>query len=263
MSVILWFNDLPLWQAGLILTGGALLLSLLGTAAARTLFPDREVDLTNVIGGFKYMFLSQVYAGFIGFLLFGVYDAYDEVRANIVNEVNALTSLQQLAASFPEQTREQLRLGLNGYAREVVETEWPQMRARRANAGTAATLDDIEYVYGSLEVASKKQAEIVKLSRELITEIRNDRGERLMRSLGSLPYLLWLVALLATTVAIAFPWVFGAANVNAAVGMSMLSILLMTSVVLVILKLSYPFGTGGIDPTPFAAFQAGLAGRGG
>jgi hypothetical protein len=263
MPVILWFNDLPVWQAALFLTGGAVVISLVGTAVARVMFAERDVDFINIIGGFKYMFLSQVYAGFIGFLLLGAYDVFDEVRVTMVSEANALTSLQQLAGSLPEQTRNQLRTSLNDYAREVVDVEWPQMRVRSANAGTSSSLDDLEYVYGSLEVATAKQGEIVKISRELITELRNSRGVRMMRSLGSMPYLLWLVALLATAVSIVFPWIFAPFNVNAAMLMSILGILLMTSVVLVILKLTYPFGTGGVDAMPFASFLAQFAGRGG
>jgi hypothetical protein len=263
MSVILWFNDLPVWQAALILIGGSLTISLVGTAFVRVAFEGRDVDLTNVIGGFKYMFLSQVFAGFVGFLLFGVYDAYDEVRVTVVNEVNALTTLQQFSSTLPEQTRDQLRAGLREYANDVVSVEWQQMRERRGVAGTSAALDDLEYVYGALETTSKKQSEIVKLSRELVTELRNDRGVRMMRSLGSLPYLLWGVALLATAVAIVFPWIFGVVNFNADIVMSTMTIVLLTSVVLVILKLTFPFGSTGIDPGPFQGFLAQFPARGG
>jgi len=76
-----------------------------------------------------------------------------------------------------------------------------------------------------------------------------------LRSLGALPVLLWVVTLTGTAVTIVFPWVFGSPNVNATILMSILSTLLMTSVVLVVLKLSYPFsGSYGILPTPYTAF---------
>ncbi|MBI1774054.1 MAG: DUF4239 domain-containing protein [Proteobacteria bacterium] len=264
MPIVLWFNDLPLWQAGLLLIGGALLISLVGTAFTRTFFPERQLSLNNVVGGFQYMFLSNVYAGFIGFLLFGVYDRYDQVRLDMVSEVSALTSLHRLAATFPEGTRAQIRTGLHDYARGVVEVDWPQMRARQGNPSTTATLDDLEYLYGALEVTSKKQREVVKLSHELITEIRNDRGVRMFRSGGSLPSLLWAIALLAMAASIVFPWVFGAPNVNADVLMSTLTIVVMTSIVLVVLKLTFPFGgSAGIAPAPFTAFLSEFPSGGG
>ena len=71
------------------------------------------------------------------------------------------------------------------------------------------------------------------------------------------------MTLTGTAVAIIFPWVFGSPNVNATMLMSILSTLLMTSVVLVVLKLSYPFsGEYGILPTPYSAFIEEVSARG-
>src|SRR5688572_26158101 len=155
MPIILWFNDLPVWQAGLLITVGGMLLSIVGTAVARLFFAEQQLSLNNVVGGFKYMFLSQVFAGFIGFLLFGVYERLDEVRINIVTEVSALTSLDRLAVVFPEQTQGQIRASLQGYARAVMEADWPQMQHRTGNIPTTPTLDDLEYLFGALEVTSR------------------------------------------------------------------------------------------------------------
>ena len=46
--------------------------------------------------------------------------------------------------------------------------------------------------------------------------------------------------------------------------MSMLMIVVMTSIVLVVLKLAYPFGTGSeITPEPFTAYLSDVARNGG
>jgi hypothetical protein len=80
---------------------------------------------------------------------------------------------------------------------------------------------------------------------------------RVLRSLGAFQIMLWAVTLTATAITIVFPWVFGTPNVNANMLMSILSTLLMASIVLVVLKLSYPFsGEYGILPTPYSAFIA-------
>ena len=56
---------------------------------------------------------------------------------------------------------------------------------------------------------------------------------------------------------------FGSPNVNATILMSILSTILVTSVVLVVLKLSYPFsGEYGILPTPYSAFIQEVSARG-
>jgi hypothetical protein len=56
---------------------------------------------------------------------------------------------------------------------------------------------------------------------------------------------------------------FGSPNVNATILMSILSTVLVTSVVLVVLKLSYPFsGEYGILPAPYTAFIQEVSARG-
>ena len=81
MSAVLWLNDLPLWTAALVIIGGTVALSIIGTAVSGIFFGEQALSLNNVVGGFKYMFVAGIYAGFLGFLLLGVYNRYDKVRA--------------------------------------------------------------------------------------------------------------------------------------------------------------------------------------
>ena len=263
MAAILWLNDLPLWASTLVLIGGSIALSIIGAAVSGIFFGEEQLSLNNIVGGFKYLFISQVYAGFLGFLLFGVYNRYDTTRSDVVSEVAELTTLDRLAVAFPAATRIQLREGLKEYARQVVEVEWPQLRDRSARLTMISALDTLDYAYGAVEPTTRKQREVIKYSQKLLSQIRDTRGIRVLRSLGALQVLLWGVTLTGTAVAIIFPWVFGSPNVNATMLMSILSTLQMASVVLVVIKLSYPFsGDYGILPTPYSAFIEEVSARG-
>lgn len=263
MAAVLWLNDLPLWAGILALVGGAIALSIIGTAVSVLFFGEQELSLNNVVGGFKYLYISSIYASFLGFLLFGVYNRYDKQREDVVSEVGELTTLDRLAAAFPAATRIQLREGIKEYARQVVEVEWPQLRDRSARLTMISALDTLDYTYGAVEPTTRKQRELIKYSRTLLSRIRDDRASRILRSLGTLQVLLWGVTLTGTAVAMVFPWAFGSPNINATMLMSILSTLLMASIVLVVLKLSYPFsGEYGIQPTPYSAFIKEVSARG-
>lgn len=263
MAAILWLNDLPLWASVLFLVGGSIALSIVGTAVSEMFFGEQTLSLNNIVGGFKFLFIAQVYAGFLGFLLFGVYDRYDTMRSDVVTEVSRLQSLDRLATVFPATTRDRLREELKEYARQVVDVEWPQLRHRTARLTAISALDTVDSAYGAIEPTSRKQREVLKYSRELLGEIRDTRSIRVLRSLGALQVLLWVVTLTATAVTIVFPWIFGSPNINATILMSILSSLLMTSIVLVVLKLSYPFsGEYGIRPTPYSGFIKEVSTRG-
>ena len=226
MAAILWLNDLPLWASVVVLVGGSIAVSIIGTAVSGIFFGEQELSLNNIVGGFKYLFISQVYAGFLGFLLFGVYNRYDATRADIITEVTELATLDRLAVAFPAATRIQLRDGVKEYARQVVDVEWPQLRDRSARLTAISALDTLDYAYGAVEPTTRKQREVIKYSQKLLGNIRDTRGVRVLRSLGALQILLWAVTLTATAITIVFPWVFGSENVNANMLMSILSTLL-------------------------------------
>ena len=264
MDAVLWLNDLPIWGAAVFIVGGSIALSIVGTAVAGLFFSQQLLGLNNVTGGFKYMFVAGIYAGFLGFLLFGVFNRYDKVRAAVIEEVSELTTLDRLAIAFPAGTKTTLRDGLKQYAEQVVELEWPLMRARAADPVAMTSFDTLERTYAAVEPITRKQQEVMKFSRKILSGIREKRGVRVLRSLGALHVLLWAVTLAGTAVAIVLPWVLGSPNVNATMLMSILATLLMASVILVVLKLSYPFsGSSGIPPTPYMAFVAEITARGG
>jgi hypothetical protein len=261
MDLIQWANDLPIGTGILLIVGGGLALATLGTLIVNYYFTPAQLIVNNIIGGFKYAFLSSVYAGYIGLLLFGVYQKYDDVRSDIVIEINALTSLDRVAAVFPLATRDQVRGGLRTYAQQVAEVEWPQMQRRTLGFVNSPPLDDIYYTLLAIEPQTEKELAAFQYSLQLLQVVRDNRGHRIRLSYGALTPLLWGVAVVGTVVAMIFPWFFGGPNVWAPILMSALVGIVTMSVFLVILKLSYPFdGEYGIPATAYSAFARSTSG---
>lgn len=259
MELIQWINDLPVALGALVTIGGGVGLTLLGTLVMNFYFTPQQLIVNNIIGGFKFSFLSSVYAGYIGLLLFGVYQKYDDVRSDIILEINALTSLDRVAVSFPKATRDEIQRQLRNYAKNVAEVEWPQMRRRTLGFETSPALDDIYYSYLSIEPQTPKEVVAFRYSLKLLTVVRDNRGQRIRLSLGALTTLLWGVAVIGTVISVIFPWLFGSPTVVGPIIMSTLVATVTMSVFLVILKLSYPFdGEYGILPTSFVTFASSL-----
>jgi Protein of unknown function (DUF4239) len=255
MGIIQWLNDLPVGTGAVLTIGGGIAITLLGTLIVNYYATPGQLVVNNIIGGFKYSFLSSVYAGYIGLLLFGVYQKYDDVRSNIIVEINALTTLDRLAGAFPKDTRDQLRKGLRDYARSVADDEWPEMQARLLTFESSRTLDDLYYTYLAIEPQTEKEISTFQYSLQMLDVVRNNRGNRIRLSLGALTPLLWGVAACGTLISIVFPWFFGSPTITAPLLMSTLVATVTMSIFLVILKLSYPFGGDyGILPSAYVAF---------
>lgn len=261
MELIQWINDLPVGTGILVTIGGGILLASVGTLIVNYYFTPAQLIVNNIIGGFKYAFLSSVYAGYIGLLLFGVYQKYDDVRSDIILEVNALTSLDRVAAAFPLATRTEIRKELREYAQHVAEVEWPQMRRRTLDFGNSPTLDNVYYTYLAVEPQTEKELSAFQYSLQLLQVVRDNRGNRIRLSFGALTPLLWGVAVIGTIISMIFPWFFGGPSVYAPILMSAMIGIVTMSVFLVILKLSYPFsGEYGIPPTAYFDFAHSTSG---
>src|SRR5437868_7222082 len=167
MGLIQWLNDLPVGTGAIIVIGGGIALAIIGTLIVNAYFTPAQLVSNNIIGGFKYAFLSSVYAGYIGLLLFGVYQKYDDVRSDIIMEVNALTSLDRIAAAFPLATRDEIRQELREYSRQVAEVEWPQMRRRTLGFVASPALDTIYYTYLAIEPQTERELAAFQYSLQL------------------------------------------------------------------------------------------------
>jgi hypothetical protein len=255
MALFFWLASQPFWFTATVMIGGGILIAILGTLIVNQIYLPAELIQNNLLGGFKFAFLSSVFAGYLGLLLYGVYQQYEQTRAFIDLEVTQLTQLDRLAVALPRTTRENIRQGLKEYARTVIDVEWPQLKRGHGSAEAGIALDNLMYVYLAIQPTTDRERFVMEDSINAFLQIRENRQHRIRLSGGSLNPMLWAVALLGASASLIFPWFFGGPNITTPILMSTLLAALTMSVLLVILKLSYPFvGEFGIPPTSFQAF---------
>lgn len=258
MDFFLWLAQRPMWFAAILMLGLGMMASIIGTTMVYARYTTAELASNSIAGGLKYTVFASVYAGFLGLLLYGVYQKYEDVRAYADTEINALETLDQTALAFPKVTRDGLRDALKQYARKVAEVEWPRMQIGKSSPEVKSTLQDMVSTYMAIEPTTEKEAVVFAKSLDVLADIEMNRLNRLRLAQGSMSPLLWGVAVFGTIVAIAFPLFFGSPSLLATLLMSSLLAATNMSVLLVILKLSFPFvGEYGVRPDNFLAFAGG------
>lgn len=248
--------DAPLLTSMIVVIALGAGIATVGTLLVNVYFTAAQLAQNNLIGGFKFAFLSSVYAGFVGLLLYGVYQKYETARDTAVEEVSILTTLDRMTIVFPIATRDTLKRDLRGYARSVAEDDWPLLaHPHTGSRRAAAALDTLFYDYLAFEPTSEREMFGFQNAVQHIHQLRTLRDDRIRHSAGSLTPLLWVVALLGTLVSFVFPWLFGSPNLVAPIIMSVLLSVSTMSVLLVILKLSYPYtGEYAVTAAPFVEF---------
>jgi len=258
MTWFQWLANEPVWVATVLLGGGGLMLSVISSLIVHAYFTPAELQGNSLVGGFKFAFLSSVFAGYLGLLLFGAYQKYEDVRVFVDEEIDALQSMQDLATGFPLSTREIVRVHIRDYAKSVADDEWPILHIGTGSARTEAALGDIFAVYMALEPLTEKERVVYQLSLDNLLKIRDMRSRRILLGAGALNPLLLISALIGTVVSIIFPAFFASAHFGATMIMSMMLTIVTMTVVLIIVKFTYPFlGDYAVSAEPFRILALG------
>ncbi len=197
--------------------------------------------------------LSTGFAILLGFVVFLAFASYDTSRSGAEAEAQTLAEQFQTAQLLPVAAREDMSNALACYARNVVYTEWPQMRsgagAELINPWGIAmfrTLEKIEPVRASEQAAYGKWL-------DQQSDRQSARADRTHGAEGVIPAPLWIVLFLSASIIFIF-MLFFADSAERAVTQAMMMggvAVVISSTLLLLWFLDNPYqgGLGGLPPT--------------
>jgi hypothetical protein len=247
-----------LWAGVIVLLAAAVTISVMlfvrRTAPEGSYFQDgdRAAGVFGVIAtGFAVM---------LGFVIFLAFESYDTSRSGAEAEAQVVAQQLQTAQILPVAARSALSDDLYCYARYVVHTEWPEMRA-----GTAASLINpwsVAMFKAMQGIEPKTAAEQAAYGKWLDqqTDRQSARSDRTHGAEGVIPVPLWIVLFLSASVIFVFMLFFADSSEAAFVQATMMGgvTVVISSMLLLLWFLDNPYhsGVGGLPPT---AMQRTLA----
>jgi Protein of unknown function (DUF4239) len=129
-----WLEAQPISVIVLVVFGitylfAALVFVLVSIAPANWLHHFKQISSETVTA------LAVVLGVLLGFLAARVWANYDRALLLVDQEAAALSATLMFAETFPPEIKERLRDAVLGYAKSVVEDEWPAMARREVIAG--------------------------------------------------------------------------------------------------------------------------------
>ncbi len=206
---------------------------------------DRAAGVFGVIAtGFAVM---------LGFVIFLAFESYDTSRSGAEAEAQVVAQQFQTAALFPTAARQPLSDALVCYARNVVYTEWPQMRS--GNAGNLINPWSVALFRAMQNVEPKTASEQAAYGKWLDqqTDRQSARSDRTHGAEGVIPVPLWIVLFLSAGIIFVFMLFFADSGERALVQATMMGgVTVMISAMLLLLWFldnPYHSGVGGLPPT--------------
>jgi len=125
------------WSGFFIFVGVGLAMSLVGLLIVNAYFPQIDLIANNLVGGFKFAFLAQVYSALLAFVLIEAGHRYATESALVSSEATTLLYLDRAVAATAADQAAAFRRNLRVYARLVVSREWATMAEGDASPETS------------------------------------------------------------------------------------------------------------------------------
>lgn len=169
----------------------------------------------NDIAGFLIAVVGVVFAIMVSSLAIIVLERKDHAEALVLQEAQALQSMQRETDLLAPENRKVMRAHLLGYLNAIIDGDWPSMRQARwptaSRASAAALWSDIV----ELPVTNYSQMLTAQNLRKQLDKLADIRLDRSTIATSGVDPVVWSVVLLGSIATILFAVIFGVRNLVA------------------------------------------------
>lgn len=249
-----WIYDLPNWLFGLLSVLVFCAFGMTGLALTRKWVPSlHHVTLShNDIVGYYFGAITVLYGITLGLLMVDVWSTFTETEGKVDREASALAALYLDVSHYPVPNRRRLQDDLRDYARQAIDTAWPQQRRGIVPQGNLAVVAALAYDLAAFEPTSEGQRDLHEESYREFNELVQCRRSRLLGVTAGLSGALWALVLIGAVINIAVTWCFHLHNKRMHFWMTALISSLLGLMIFLLAAMDHPYlGKLSVSPQPF------------
>jgi hypothetical protein len=249
-----WIYDLPNWLFGALSVSVFCVFGITGLALTRRWAPSlHHATLShNDIVGYYFGAITVLYGITLGLLMVGVWSTFTETEEKVDREAGTLAALYLDVSHYPAPNRELLQDDLRDYARQVVDTAWPQQRRGIIPKGNVAIVAVLAYDLATFEPATEEQKVLHEESYRQFNELVQCRRSRILGVTAGLSGAMWALVLIGAVINIAVTWCFHLHNQKMHFWMTALTSSLLGLMIFLLAAMDHPYlGRLSVSPEPF------------
>lgn len=201
-------------------------------------------------------FVAMLFAVLLGFMVADAMQRFGDARETVQQEASSLGNVYRLADGLPDTRKNELRNLCKGYAKTVIEKEWPKLAEKQDSQEAWDVYRKLWSVCVSYEPVTQRQSNTQSALIEAMKSIGEGRRMRMEALHSGLPTELWIVLFIGGGATILFTYFFTAENLKIqAVMVGMVSLVISLNLFL-LFTYDDPF-YGDVKVTP-SAFETQL-----
>ena len=166
----------------------------------------------NDIAGFLIAVVGVVFAIMVSSLAIIVLERKDHAEALVIQEAQALQSIQRETDLLAPESRKVMRAHLLGYLDAIIDGDWSSMRRAKWPTASRASADDLWSDIVSLPVTNFSQMLTAQNLRKQLDKLADIRLDRSTIATSGVDPVVWSVVLLGSVATILFAVIFGVRN---------------------------------------------------
>jgi len=252
---------MPGWLAILVTAGAPVVMALGLGQVMQAVFTPQEFLANAQVGAIKYSFMVEIYAVVAALALVGAWDIYQTARDTLQKEASGLYLLALSVDAFDgpafQDRRVEMRGAIRAYAGAVVSQDWPAMQAGQPGTGSEAAFQRLARAFLDVDGGTAGQQALQQKIGDWIEQVGEARITRLSVMSRTLSGLIWALVLTVSVATIAFQWFFAGGSAAMHYAMGAVIALIVGAVLLVAIKLAFPFvgDPALLTPRPFLALM--------
>jgi hypothetical protein len=247
---------MPAWLLLVLAIAAASGVAVAGHVAVRRRFPKVDFRAYNDVGGIVLGVVGGLFGVTLAFIIAIVWQEYDGTRQRVAIEAAAATNLWHTARGLPSPLGTEVRRNLAGYAKLMVDDEWPAMRhggtSPRAEALLTRTFEDV----ARLRPPDSGSANAQSAALGYLGALHDARHQRLADNDSGVTPFEWTILLIGAVVIVLLCYLVGIANLRAQLLMTAAVAAMIAAMFVLIFELDYPFrGELAIEPAGWQEFM--------
>ncbi len=203
----------------------------------------------NEVGGYIIAVAGAIYAVVLGFLTVAAWQHFATARDLVAMEAAANVDAWHMAVDLPSDRRERVRTDALAYAELMAVQEWPAMRTGAYDTRGDVIVMDAMSAAGGFTPANLGESNSQSATLAQLGTLHDVRQRRLSMNVSGIVPFEWLVLMIGALCIVCFCWLFGLENQRVHMMMTACVAILMTSLLVLLFELQYPFRTDlGIGP---------------
>ncbi len=243
---------LPIWVAGLLMGGLAVVGAVVIELGARRTVPLKLRQDHSAIGGAMFTVIGTTYAVLLAFVASLAWESYNKAQLITDEEASLVQNVYQLVDGLTGPEMPSLRQDIISYAQVVVTQEWPAQALAHSIDEDQKDLAHLARTALALRPGNIADGNLHRLLLSDLDRLQSTRRARLFASRTPIPSIIWFVLIAGGGITVAFGSFLGAPSLRMHLAMSSLLTISGVLVLLVVIALSNPFrGDYQISPEPF------------